>query len=133
MNIGKIDSQTAAAGQTFVNKYFSVLTSLWTLAKEHVLSPGHSFIFLGIDLEQRANGDVYLSQKAFTTSLLEKRNMHGCQTDGCQVRQAIALTSGKHIAPNQCEGKNATTNTTGTLLMACYRSTNPSLFFVVGN
>ena len=37
------------------------LSSVWTLAKEETLTVDHPITFLGIELELRGSGDIFLS------------------------------------------------------------------------
>jgi hypothetical protein len=59
------------------------LGTIWTLDKEETLNGTEALTFLGIDLQRRSNGDVYLSQETFVNSLLSKYNMSSGKGNKC--------------------------------------------------
>ena len=60
---------------TMRTSLLEALGRLWTLAKEAILSVSEPITFLGVQLRLRDNGDVLLSQTAFTENLLQKHEM----------------------------------------------------------
>ncbi len=63
--------------------FLEKLKTIWTLTKEEVLSPTHPITFLGIEMEMQKNGDIFLHQQAFITSLLEKYGMSQNKGNTC--------------------------------------------------
>ena len=50
----------------------------WTLTKEVTLQVGCPLTFLGIEMELRANGDLFLHQRAFIDLILAKHGLSDC-------------------------------------------------------
>jgi len=64
-------------------EFLKALASIWTLAKEETLEVDHPITFLGIEMEMRTNGDVYLHQTNFAHSILKKHGMDRSKAIKC--------------------------------------------------
>ena len=61
------------------NGLLAALGNVWKLEKEITLSATQPLTFLGLDMELQKNGDIFLHQKQFVASILEKYSMQGCK------------------------------------------------------
>jgi len=59
------------------NGLLEALRTVWTLAKEETLTVDHPITFLGIQLQLRKNGDVFLNQREFVESIISKHGKAG--------------------------------------------------------
>ena len=64
------------------------LREIWTMSSQVDLVPGQPFTFLGLEMDRRENGDIYMHQRGFVQTLLANHGLDECSKGNQNVVMA---------------------------------------------
>ena len=64
------------------------LRAIWTMSSQVDLVPNQPFTFLGLEMEKRDNGDIYMHQRGFISKLLANHGLDPCSKGNQNVVMA---------------------------------------------